>query len=101
MSSFARDHNAGGRNWHFLSGDAATMETLTSAVGFSFFSSASGFDHLAQITVIDKTGRIYRQIYGSDFGTPRGGRRTVPMRVPSPFRRGLPSLTMRIAMTAS
>ena len=29
-------------------------------------------------------------------GTPRGGRRTVPMRVPSPSTRGLPSLTTRM-----
>ncbi len=36
----------------------------------------------------------------ADFGTPRGGRRTVPMRVPSPSTRGLPSLTTRIAIAA-
>jgi hypothetical protein len=33
-----------------------------------------------------------------DLGTPRGGRRTVPMRKPSSFARGLPSLTMRMAI---
>ena len=32
------------------------------------------------------------------FATPRGGRRTVPMRRPSFFVRAVPSLTMRIAM---
>jgi hypothetical protein len=32
------------------------------------------------------------------FGTPRGGLRTVPMRVPSPCARGLPSLTIRMAI---
>ena len=35
------------------------------------------------------------------FGTPRGGRRTVPMRSPSPATRGVPSLTMRTAMKCS
>src|SRR5215475_7817161 len=33
-----------------------------------------------------------------DLGTPRGGRRTVPMRRPSSSARGVPSLTMRMAM---
>src|SRR5664279_2160369 len=32
----------------------------------------------------------------SDFGTPRGGRRTVPIRNPSPTPLTLPSLTTRI-----
>src|SRR5262245_20458796 len=31
-------------------------------------------------------------------GTPRGGRRTVPMRAPSPFRRRVPRRTMRMLM---
>src|SRR5215468_8240904 len=36
-----------------------------------------------------------------DLGTPRGGRRTVPMRKPSSFALGVPSLTMRMAMVNS
>lgn len=71
MRSFARQHHAGGGNWYFLASDSATMERLTQAVGFSYFSSAGGFDHMAQVTVIDKSGRIYRQIYGSSFDTPQ------------------------------
>jgi len=71
MRSFARQHSAGGPNWHFLASDKKTMEQLTEAVGFSYFSSAGGFDHMAQITVIDKDGVIYRQIYGSTFAPPQ------------------------------
>src|SRR5258706_9324380 len=33
-----------------------------------------------------------------DFGTPRGGRRTVPMRRPSDLARGVPRLTTRATM---
>jgi len=33
-----------------------------------------------------------------NFGTPRGGRRTVPIRKPSPGFRGVPSLTMKMAI---
>lgn len=71
MRSFARQHNAGDENWHFLASDAQTMERLTQAVGFNYFSSAGGFDHMAQVTVIDKYGKVYRQIYGSTFEPPQ------------------------------
>ncbi len=70
MRSFARAHNAGGDNWHFVASDQAAMERLGTAVGFSYFSSAGGFDHMAQVTVLDKTGTIYQQVYGSTFEPP-------------------------------
>jgi protein SCO1/2 len=70
MRSFARAHDAGGENWYFAGSDTDTMERLSTAVGFSYFSSAGGFDHMAQVTVIDKTGMIYSQIYGSTFEPP-------------------------------
>jgi hypothetical protein len=70
MRSFARAHNAGGDNWYFAGSDKETMDRLSTAVGFSFFSSAGGFDHMAQVTVLDKTGTIYQQVYGSTFEPP-------------------------------
>jgi protein SCO1 len=70
MQSFARAHAAGGDNWYFLASDGETIKRLTAAVGFDYFSSAGGFDHMAQITVIDKEGKIYEQVYGSTFAPP-------------------------------
>ncbi len=70
MRSFARAHNAGGDNWYFVGSDKESMDRLSTAVGFSFFSSAGGFDHMAQVTVLDKTGTIYQQVYGSTFEPP-------------------------------
>ena len=70
MRSFARAHNAGGDNWYFVGSDKKTVERLSAAVGFDFFSSAGGFDHMAQVTIVDKTGVIYQQVYGSSFGIP-------------------------------
>jgi protein SCO1 len=71
MRSFARQHKAGGSNWYFLSSDQKTLDKLASTVGFSFFPSAGGFDHMAQVTVLDKTGKIYRQVYGASFTPPQ------------------------------
>ncbi len=56
-------------NWHFLATDARIVDALSDNLGFIFYPSAKGFDHLAQATVIDADGKIYRQVYGVDVGT--------------------------------
>lgn len=55
--------------WHFLSADAGTVGSLAEALGFQFFPSAKGFDHLAQTTIVDRDGVVYRQVYGVDIDT--------------------------------
>jgi protein SCO1/2 len=56
-------------NWHFLATDATTIDALSDNLGFLYFPSAKGFDHLAQTTIIDSDGKIYRQVYGVDIPT--------------------------------
>jgi protein SCO1/2 len=46
---------------------AATVERLSGELGFLAAPTAGGFDHLDQVSLIDKEGRVYRQIYGTDF----------------------------------
>ncbi len=70
MRAFASTQGVDLPNWQFLSADAATIERLASQVGFVMFPSAQGFDHMAQTTIIDEGGVIYRQVYGGDFATP-------------------------------
>ena len=70
MRMFAADRGIDRRDWHFLSGDEATIRALTEELGFIFFPSPRGFDHLAQTTVIDAEGIVYRQVYGQAFPTP-------------------------------
>jgi protein SCO1/2 len=53
--------------WHFLSGDEASVEAISKDVGFQYFATAKGFDHLSQTTIVDADGKIYRQVYGQDF----------------------------------
>ncbi len=68
MRAFARQHGVSGdKNWKFLSADATTIKKFTAATGFIYVPSDKGFDHLIQTTIIDKTGRIYQQIYGMSF----------------------------------
>lgn len=67
MRAYARAQGISQRNWEFLSTDAVTMAQLTDDLGFQFVASPGGFDHLAQVSVLDGEGRIYRHVYGDDF----------------------------------
>lgn len=71
MRSYARAQGIDIRNWHFLAADAETVLALTEQLGFVFRPAAQGFDHLAQTTLVDASGRIVRQIYGSDLTVPQ------------------------------
>jgi len=70
MRAYARSRGAAGDEWLFLSADAATIQALTRELGFMFYASPRGFDHIAQTTVVDANGRIYRQVYGDSFEPP-------------------------------
>ena len=56
-------------SWHFLATEAGVVDELSENIGFLFYPSMKGFDHLAQATVVDADGKIYRQVYGVDVDT--------------------------------
>ncbi len=70
MAIFARGQGVGDDGWLFLSADAETVAALSAELGFVFFRSPKGFDHIAQTTLIDGEGRVVRQIYGPSFKPP-------------------------------
>lgn len=70
MRQYARTQRIDVPAWRFLAGDAPSIERLANDLGFVFTASARGFDHLAQVTLLDAEGRVYRQIYGSMFDPP-------------------------------
>jgi protein SCO1/2 len=70
MRAFARSQGVDLPNWLFLSADQPTVDRLAADLGFAITPSAQGFDHLAQVSVIDPEGRVYRQIYGGAFEAP-------------------------------
>ncbi len=67
MAQFATTQAVKFPNWRLASGDAGTLEALLRDLGFSYVTAAGGFDHVAQTTIVDKDGRISRQVYGDDF----------------------------------
>lgn len=71
MHQFARKQGVDGDpRWAFLSGSAKTVGSLVDNVGFVYFPSPRGFDHINQVTLIDREGVVYRQVYGAAFELP-------------------------------
>jgi protein SCO1/2 len=70
MRVFARKQSIDDPNWNFLSGSAEVIAQLVDNIGFVYFPSPRGFDHINQVTVIDREGVVYRQVYGAAFDLP-------------------------------
>jgi protein SCO1/2 len=67
MAAFARAQGVDLPNWRFLSADDATASALAKELGFSYTAYSGGFVHTTQTTILDRDGRVYRQVYGDDF----------------------------------
>ncbi|MCP4470950.1 MAG: SCO family protein [Gammaproteobacteria bacterium] len=70
MQYFANKQGISDKGWQVLSASSGALEALAGDIGFQYFPSSNGFDHLIQATVIDAEGRVYRQVYGQVFDTP-------------------------------
>jgi protein SCO1/2 len=70
MSVFASAQGVGDSTWSFLSAEQETMEQLVDNIGFVYYPSPRGFDHINQVTVVDRDGLVYRQVYGAAFDLP-------------------------------
>jgi protein SCO1/2 len=67
MAAFARAQGVDLPNWSFLSVDEAALSALAKDLGFSYAAYSGGFVHATQTTILDRDGRVYRQVYGDDF----------------------------------
>lgn len=70
MAEFARKQGVGDARWTFASPTPGTVDALAAAFGFQWVPTAGGFDHLAQATIVDADGRVFRQVYGDRFELP-------------------------------
>ncbi|MBF0096902.1 MAG: SCO family protein [Magnetococcales bacterium] len=71
MDYYARQQRISDPRWLFLSGSEETVKQLMELTGFVAFPSPRGFDHLAQVTVVDREGTVYQQAYGESVPTPQ------------------------------
>jgi protein SCO1/2 len=68
MAAFAADHDISGDPfWHVATASPAVLRGLLGEVGFTYSGAAGGFEHVAQTTILDADGRVYRQIYGDEY----------------------------------
>jgi protein SCO1/2 len=67
MKAFAAQQRINDPNWDFLSPRAADVAPLTRDFGFSYVPTLAGFEHVAQVSLVDAQGRIFQQIYGGSF----------------------------------
>jgi len=67
LAQFAARQGALLPDWRFASGDAETLANLLDDLGFSYAAVAGGFDHVSQVSIVDATGTLHRQVYGDDY----------------------------------
>jgi protein SCO1 len=70
MQYFANKQGISESGWNLLSIDKEDIGALSKELGFIYFPSSAGFDHLIQATIVDADGKVYRQVYGQVFNTP-------------------------------
>ncbi len=70
MQYFANKQGISDKGWNLLSISQTDVQSLSKDIGFQYFPSSNGFDHLIQTTIIDAEGKVYRQVYGQVFNTP-------------------------------
>lgn len=70
MKVFARENGIDDARWSWLTPDAGVPERLAKDLGFTYAPQSGGFEHLAQVTVLDAQGRVYAQVYGESFALP-------------------------------
>lgn len=70
MADFERRYRLGISDWLYLSPAPTEIARLTANFGFVYKATPKGFDHIAQVSIVDAEGRIYRQVYGERFDLP-------------------------------
>jgi protein SCO1/2 len=70
MAAFARRQGVDTKNWKFLSANSGNIQEISNDLGFIFFPTPRGFDHMNQSSVIDRNGVVFSQVYGVTFELP-------------------------------
>jgi protein SCO1 len=70
MRRYAQDRGVDMPGWYLAAADQSTVDQLAADTGFVYAPAAGGYDHFAQLTIVDPQGRVFRQVYGADFEPP-------------------------------
>jgi protein SCO1 len=67
LARYAAAQRAGGRGWHFLTGDKANIERVCNAFGIEYWPEEGLITHSLQTAVVDRDGRLAATVEGKDF----------------------------------
>jgi len=70
LRAFASRYGENLPGWYFVTGSLPDILSLVDDLGFVYFRTAKGFDHLDQVSILDQDGVVYGQVYGADFDPP-------------------------------
>ena len=70
MAAFARQNGISDAAWEFVGADQKIVQSLTADLGFTYYRTPRGFDHLTQVSIVDTQGVVFTQIYGDTFELP-------------------------------
>jgi protein SCO1 len=72
MANHARRHGVDDPDWQFVVAERSeALEQLIAELGFVYTPSPRGFDHTVQLSLLDRDGSLYRQVYGETFKAPQ------------------------------
>ena len=87
MRAFARKFGIASPNWLFLTPKRSSLAALTADLGFRYEATPAGFD-LLQVSILDRDGRVYRQVYGDSFDAPLFQARSCELAQNAPVEQG-------------
>ncbi len=70
MAAFARQNGISDAGWEFVGADNQIVQALATDIGFTYYRTPRGFDHLTQVSIVDSEGAVFTQIYGDTFELP-------------------------------
>jgi len=70
MAQFSGSLGITDEDWLFLSADQETIGQISLELGFIFYPSPHGFDHLIQVSLLDREQKLLQQVYGMQFELP-------------------------------
>lgn len=71
MAEYATRHGVTDPNWEFaVPTHPEDLERLMEELGFIYRPGPHGYDHTVQVSLINRDGSVYRQVYGEVFDSP-------------------------------
>ncbi|HEX8741421.1 MAG TPA: SCO family protein [Casimicrobiaceae bacterium] len=100
MRAFAREHGIDEPGWIAASPERDDVAALARDFGFSYVATPAGFDHIAQVTIVDASGRIVDQVYGDSFALPMliGPLKALASGAPLPPAGGIKAVVERVRL---